>query len=402
MKTPYSTIGRCTRAYPVYEIATSKHCFLKDGWRAHELDPEATILQELAEKKVEHIPIFECGGDVETEATMTDLYVPAPDSTQSDTNPYPPRREFKWKKAGSNKRITRRIHHRFIVNTIGKPLNTFRNSKQLLQVVYDAFKAHRQACEEAQILHRDISAGNILIDEHGRGILIDWDLAKHFKDLQSARNHEITVRRPLPDVLLYSHQLLQGTWQFMSSQLLLGNHTVHTIQDDMESFVYVVLYHGLRYLEHNGRLSVPVILARIFDSEEIDNDGIVRGGIDKKWLFNDPDTILGSGFEFNIVPFDNWWKWVRSAVKQWHDHLKLELSKVKPQPAVTAQSPEVITLEPLRLPPSQIVLTTHKVMDEVFQLRLTSDWLEQDLPMTLSLIPDYHLLLHERNVRPRN
>ncbi|KAG6842703.1 hypothetical protein H0H87_010960, partial [Tephrocybe sp. NHM501043] len=140
MKSPYSTIGRCTRAYPVYEIATSRYCFLKDGWRAHELDPEATILQELAEKKVENVPIFVCGGDVETEATMTDLYVPAPDSTQSDTNPYPPRRESKWKKAGTNKRITRRIHHRFIVNTIGKPLNTFRDSKQLLQVVYDAFK----------------------------------------------------------------------------------------------------------------------------------------------------------------------------------------------------------------------------------------------------------------------
>ncbi|KAG6851875.1 hypothetical protein H0H87_011920, partial [Tephrocybe sp. NHM501043] len=125
MKSPYSTIGRCTRAYPAYEIATSQYCFLKDGWRAHELDPEATILQELAEKKVENVPIFVCGGDVETEATMTDLYVPAPDSTQSDTNPYPPRRESKWKKAGTKKRITRRIHHRFIVNTIGKPLNTF-------------------------------------------------------------------------------------------------------------------------------------------------------------------------------------------------------------------------------------------------------------------------------------
>ena len=28
------------------------------------------------------------------------------------------------------------------------------------------------------ILHRDVSAGNILITEEGSGILIDWDLSK--------------------------------------------------------------------------------------------------------------------------------------------------------------------------------------------------------------------------------
>ncbi|KAG6815252.1 hypothetical protein H0H87_003592, partial [Tephrocybe sp. NHM501043] len=173
-------------------IVTSQYCFLKDSWQAHELDPEATILQELMEKKVEHVPIFVCGGNIKMEATMTDLYIPAPNSTQSNTNPYPAYHKSKWNKTSTNKWITQRIHHYcFIVNTIGKPLNTFCDSKQLLQVVYDAFKAHRQACEKAGILHCDISTGNILINKHGHGILINWDLAKHFKDLQSGRNHKI-------------------------------------------------------------------------------------------------------------------------------------------------------------------------------------------------------------------
>jgi thiamine kinase-like enzyme len=35
--------------------------------------------------------------------------------------------------------------------------------------------AHAEAFEKAQILHHDISAGNIIISDHG-GLLIDWDL----------------------------------------------------------------------------------------------------------------------------------------------------------------------------------------------------------------------------------
>lgn len=38
--------------------------------------------------------------------------------------------------------------------------------------------AHEEAYKKARIVHRDISAGNIMIDKNGDGLLIDWDLSR--------------------------------------------------------------------------------------------------------------------------------------------------------------------------------------------------------------------------------
>jgi serine/threonine protein kinase len=43
---------------------------------------------------------------------------------------------------------------------------------------------HQQAIEIAKMLHRDISAGNILITKEGRGMLGDWEMAKHVDDIR--------------------------------------------------------------------------------------------------------------------------------------------------------------------------------------------------------------------------
>ena len=55
--------------------------------------------------------------------------------------------------------------------------------------------AHTAAYNKTRILHRDISAGNILINDKGGGILIDWDLSKKVKDDtdQKPRQHSRTV-----------------------------------------------------------------------------------------------------------------------------------------------------------------------------------------------------------------
>ncbi|KAG6883396.1 hypothetical protein C0995_012354 [Termitomyces sp. Mi166 len=187
------------------------------------------------------------------------------------------------------------------MDCIGKSLEEFENSKQLMQVVSDAFTACQQAYERCEHrIHRDISGRNILIDENGRGILIDWDLSKREADLHRLRRHERT-----------------GTWQFMSYLLVSRDHFIHTIQDDMESFIHIMLYFALRYLKHSsGRWNVPTILSNIFDNEGYDLDGHLVGGAGKRPLFMDK-FCLGHNFKFSSAPLQSWWQWALIAARQW-------------------------------------------------------------------------------------
>jgi RIO-like serine/threonine protein kinase len=66
--------------------------------------------------------------------------------------------------------------------------------------------AHTAAYNRACILHRDVSAGNVLITDKGSGILIDWDLSKKVKEDRDSkpRRHSRTV----PFQGFTSHDLL--------------------------------------------------------------------------------------------------------------------------------------------------------------------------------------------------
>ena len=62
--------------------------------------------------------------------------------------------------------------------------------------------AHQRAAKDAKIVHRDISAGNLLIYEYKisegqverRGLLNDWKLSKPF-DIERRRQSERTVSK---------------------------------------------------------------------------------------------------------------------------------------------------------------------------------------------------------------
>ncbi|KAJ7577490.1 hypothetical protein C8J56DRAFT_1061149 [Mycena floridula] len=73
--------------------------------------------------------------------------------------------------------IFERVDRFVLMKEVGRPLWSFSSVEELLQVTWDTFVAHRDAYVKGNILHGDISEGNILI-YRGRGLLIDWEMAK--------------------------------------------------------------------------------------------------------------------------------------------------------------------------------------------------------------------------------
>ncbi|KAG6863593.1 hypothetical protein C0993_010928 [Termitomyces sp. T159_Od127] len=139
-----------------------------------------------------------------------------------------------------------------------------------------------------------------------------------------------------------------------------GHHDAHTIQDDMESFFYVMLYFGLRYLKHNCARDVSLLLKDIFDHEEVDVQGSVLGGYHKGSLILNPKMSLGGKFRFSSRPFQRWFEWSVQAIGEWIEHCESTTS----QRAETTQGAE-----------SKLLFYDHSNMAKVFAKCLDSqDW----------------------------
>jgi hypothetical protein len=103
----------------------------------------------------------------------------------------------------------------------------------------------------------------------------------------------------------------------MSILLLEKPGKLQDLQDDIESFVYVVLYHAIRYMNHNGADQVPTIMGGIFDDYKIDSHGNCRGGAEKRLLLNDW-TYLGLDFaSLDNSPLRRWLIYALGATEEW-------------------------------------------------------------------------------------
>ncbi|KAI5115958.1 hypothetical protein M0805_002677 [Coniferiporia weirii] len=146
------------------------------------------------------------------------------------------------------------IHYRLVLGVVGRELTSFKSSREMLTAIMDAIEAHGKAYE-AGILHRDISIGNIMITHDGRGMLIDWDLAKPVDEDGGIR---------------YGRT---GTWQFMSAALLQNPRTKHhTYSDDLESFLHLATYMNMLYTQTNystDKLDDLAVYMQMYDEDAI-------------------------------------------------------------------------------------------------------------------------------------
>ncbi|RPD52760.1 hypothetical protein L226DRAFT_603105 [Lentinus tigrinus ALCF2SS1-7] len=213
--------------------------YLKDAWRIDHpsLQKEGFVLQALNEAGVKYVPTVLQHGDLPGQSTLSyQKWFILRDKGECKLKPHQ--------------------HYRLIVKEVGKPLSEFRCGAELVTAILNCIQAHEQACK-AGYIHRDISAGNILLckSKSGKwlGMLNDWELAAKY-----IMGEGIQVNAALGECA--------GTWQFLSVNCLLDKHRIIDIPDDLESIFHVLLHFAVRFLPHNIKDdAVQLFLRRYFD-----------------------------------------------------------------------------------------------------------------------------------------
>ncbi|KAI0660068.1 hypothetical protein C8Q70DRAFT_1132735 [Cubamyces menziesii] len=315
--------GRGTRGYVALDLKTGRFVWLKDAWRAHYelVDQEGSVLETLNRAGVANVPTLICHGDILGQVTETpkwwELKNPRSDSS-SPSQPLPLNAtqsianssgaapgsskigsSMKAKRSASDMErvdyredcpLRRHKHYRLVVEEVGMELKKFKRGRQLMKVIYDCVVAHRDAVTKTNIMHRDVSGGNILIFPRPvndpslgsmhmmrwGGLLVDWELSKPITQQgvsPQARQPERT-----------------GTLQFMSVAMLTENSKVVEIADELESFFHVILYNAVRYLASNCT-NAGAFIEDFFDTYK-EEDGQLFCGDRKETAIKEKGRIL--------------------------------------------------------------------------------------------------------------
>ncbi|KAJ2982191.1 hypothetical protein NUW54_g10783 [Trametes sanguinea] len=182
-------------------------------------------------------------------------------------------------------------HYRVVVKDVCLPFTEISSSKQLVSGIMDCIRTHSRAYDHLRLLHRDVSAENVMIrpslssmvDGNGmktvewKGILTDWELAK-----------EVPFPIPNPNDPEKSKEIARkpertGTWQFMSVACI-QYHPFRpvSVADELESFFHVLLFYAIRLLHHNAP-NARFFVTTYFDSYSPRDDG-TRNASDAKWI----------------------------------------------------------------------------------------------------------------------
>ncbi|RDX42627.1 hypothetical protein OH76DRAFT_1410972 [Lentinus brumalis] len=295
--------GRGTRAFWAVDASTNQVAFLKDTWRFTGSHLEGDVLEEMNAKNVRNIPSLLCHGEVPDVLPIDRKRRPEFkefQSTQTDEYGHEPWVRLVHKQAVS---VAKLVHYRVVLGTVGYSLKHLKGTEELLHATFDVLHAMSDARNKVSRIHRDLSMGNIvLVAEEGRtsrrGYLIDWEASCEVDDTGAS----VHTDRP-------------GTWEYMSlatmDQADAGKDNKQTLEDDMESLLYVIIHCGLLWLPHDlsdSELNATITMfftARnvpLSDTAAIRQEAMARGirpmeigcGL-KDWLFDLLDYF--SGFE---------------------------------------------------------------------------------------------------------
>ncbi|KAG9223416.1 hypothetical protein PLEOSDRAFT_1101018 [Pleurotus ostreatus PC15] len=164
-----------------------------------------------------------------------------------------------------------------IVQCVLDDLASFRAPRDLLVGLGDAMEAHQMMYDVHGVLHRDISASNILLTDslvnNRRDVCYEWD---HTANSNSNMGHDahgtqrcgsntaealVKIGRQVQRGILadWDHSLStdrvnpvgihqMSAWRSMSTHLKMSPGAAHTLVDGRESSLLVLMYMSIRYL----------------------------------------------------------------------------------------------------------------------------------------------------------
>ncbi|KAI0648716.1 hypothetical protein C8Q79DRAFT_1007290 [Trametes meyenii] len=216
---------------------------------------------------------------------------------------YPQHQTYSWRLAQGKKSWHReRSHMRIVIDDIGRPLTEFTSTHELVT----AKLGHQLLWEKAEILHRDISVGNILIKDEKRkedkfsGFLHDYDYSSMVPDAKTPADEvETTSAGDEPDLGADSSDAVKesidpanqkertGTYYFMAIEILGVPDVIHNTHHDLESFYWVLLWVIVRHTAHGQSED---ICNRIFKYGDDEDSADAKRGSLERIVFDIPDN----------------------------------------------------------------------------------------------------------------
>ena len=130
--------GQCTFGYIAYDITMLTLVYLKDFWHTNlpRIQKEGDMYQRLHDAEVPNIPVLGSAGDVPLSSvhTSTSTFSMQTTKTQDYLKGFGGRGEW----CPSQLCIEPYMHYRLVLETLGQPLNTFKSTRQLCEVIWDA------------------------------------------------------------------------------------------------------------------------------------------------------------------------------------------------------------------------------------------------------------------------
>ncbi|KAL7277933.1 hypothetical protein ACG7TL_007881 [Trametes sanguinea] len=232
-----SLFGRATAVWPVREINEHNELvgdamILKSTWRSSDRDPESFVYQNI---KGSHpgLAKFIAGGDA---------VFPSHDENQEAITVH----SLRGVPVSHGERT--KVLHRLLIESVGKPVWMYETDRELLEGLIGALKGHGRVFNLTDLEYARMEAPitkTSLWQETVEASTAYGSLRYHLQEpMQRTHTTFVASQRGAG---------ISGTLQFMSRRLLAalmsGQQSVTTtVQDDVESFLWVLLYAVLRRL----------------------------------------------------------------------------------------------------------------------------------------------------------